>query len=141
MEKLIGRKLEILVLDDDAMFGAILSATARLRGINVTFCPRIKDMLHVIEQRKFDVVILDYNLGDRNGVDLAPILGKTPVIVTSQSGSWLRDSEEWPGNIACFVHKRLGVGELLDQVSRVTHPDNSRRESPHAASRINRPYF
>jgi DNA-binding NtrC family response regulator len=40
-----------------------------------------------LAERSYDVVILDYELGDGTGLDLLPLVGETPTIVLTGSGS------------------------------------------------------
>jgi DNA-binding NtrC family response regulator len=60
----------ILVVDDEALIRKSLEAALTDRGYSVETAPDAESAIEVFERRSPDIVILDINLPDRNGVDL-----------------------------------------------------------------------
>ncbi|CAM2066395.1 Response regulator [Sulfidibacter corallicola] len=81
--------VHILLVDDDKT-----DRKAFERFVHKSRLPYIYDAvgskreaLELIETREFDVVVLDYHLGDGVGLDLVPELAETPVIFVTGAGS------------------------------------------------------
>lgn len=82
----------ILVVEDDADFGPLLRTLLNRLGYRVTLAPSGAAAMQHANQRDFDVITLDINIPDIDGVDLLEhfkaTLPTTPVIMaTAQAGS------------------------------------------------------
>jgi len=134
-----GKIPRVLLVDDDPVFALLMENHARFRGAVMKACSDEEGMKQALSNEPFDVVILDYYLGNRLGTELAAMAGpKTPVVLVSHTGAWLRDCEEWPSNIAKFVHKNQGVDLIFE-----TAVNALRHDRPHidSGSSTERPYF
>ena len=61
---------DLLVVEDDAQLVKALALTLRSRGYDVTTAGTAADALRFAAARRFDVVVLDLGLPDRDGLDL-----------------------------------------------------------------------
>lgn len=69
---------EILIIDDDEMLCDTLSRHLKRIGYNVDFSLTLEDGLKRAASRAHDVVLLDVNLPDGNGLDALPRIRETP---------------------------------------------------------------
>lgn len=106
----------ILLVDDDPTFGLIMKQAAAKKSVEITFCKSL-DEFSALKSWDFDVVIMDYDLGDVTGFELTSYMEQftteeVPVILVSQTKQ--RNSKHWPNAIREFVHKDLGAFAILD---------------------------
>jgi len=87
--------------------------------ISVTFCRSLSE-LESLKRWKFDAAILDYDLGDSSGLELAiklgSYLGNAPIILVSQTQRVETPISQWPSTVKGFLHKSVGHHALLDAV-------------------------
>jgi DNA-binding NtrC family response regulator len=62
--------VRLLLVDDDESLLEMMQERFDLQGIKIATCARGKDALALIERERFDIVILDVNMPDINGLDL-----------------------------------------------------------------------
>ena len=108
--------LRILVVDDDQTFGRLIGRAADIKGAKVTYCQSM-DEVATIRSFDFDAIVMDYDLGDITGIELAKQLARfarcdIPSILVSQTRQ--TSSTKWPDSIREFVHKSLGPFAILD---------------------------
>ena len=65
-----GRSASILIVDDDAEMAALLRDALDREGFQAVAETRGRDALATTERRPFDVVIVDKEMPDLNGLDL-----------------------------------------------------------------------
>ncbi len=70
----------ILIIDDDITFSRMLMALIRNKGHEAVTVHDLAEGLEKVQETNFDIVFLDVNLPDGNGLEILPILKK--------SGSW-----------------------------------------------------
>jgi CheY-like chemotaxis protein len=106
----------ILLIDDDPLFGKKMKRAARNKNIDMTFCrsPLEVDRLQNLD---YDVVLVDENLGDASGVELARYIEQVsderiPAILISQTDQL--NSSAWPESIREFINKRVGAYSILE---------------------------
>ena len=80
----------ILIIDDDRVFCDVLSRAISRLGHNSTFALTLKDGLDTAFSQDFDVVMLDVQLPDGNGITAIPKIREMPsppeVIIITGSG-------------------------------------------------------
>lgn len=80
----------ILIIDDDRVFCDVLSRAVSRLGHNSTFALTLKDGLETVLSQDFDVVMLDVQLPDGNGITAIPRIREMPsppeVIIITGSG-------------------------------------------------------
>ena len=109
----------MLVVDDDATFAAQLQKVATREGF---MCDAETDVnglvLRMPLKKKFDVIVIDYDLIDYKGTVIASLFPKTPVVLVSSSLDWLEPDTECSQNTVGFVSKRDGLREILREANR-----------------------
>lgn len=68
----------ILIVDDDSMLSSMLKRRLESAGYTVTCTHTLTDGLHVAQEETFDVIFLDVNLPDGNGLDHLVHFAKVP---------------------------------------------------------------
>ncbi len=66
----------ILLVDDDQNFLEILSSALKNKGINTVLASGVDEALNLINKIKFDLICSDYEMGQKNGLDLLKYLRK-----------------------------------------------------------------
>ena len=61
---------EILLLEDDADLGRGIKMALSTADVSVTLCDTLKKARNILNSKIFDLLILDVNLPDGNGIDL-----------------------------------------------------------------------
>ena len=103
------RITEILVVDDDIKICRIIHWMLSDEQYKVQTSQSVADALRAIEQKHFDVYVLDYKLPDGSGLDVAERIrskwGATPIILISGYD---------PSAVALRAEK-LGISEFLEK--------------------------
>ena len=60
----------ILVIDDNTVFRTILAARLRLEGLEVLEAESADDGLEILHQRRFDLILLDMLMPNRDGLEV-----------------------------------------------------------------------
>lgn len=72
---------KILVVDDDPSILTVLKIRLEAGGYDVLMAASVKEALSVAQENSFDLALLDYKLGDGNGIDLMEKLkGMMPLL-------------------------------------------------------------
>ena len=126
----------VLIIDDDQTICAMLGELMRTLGHQVTSCGTIQEGLAQATSTPFDVIFLDVQLPDGNGLDLLPALRETPtypevIIMTGfgdpdgaetaiSSGAWdYLQKPLSPKHILLSIHR---VFQYRDNLSRTSRP-------------------
>jgi len=107
-----------LLIDDDPAFCAIFEHSAKEQGIELHFYTSLLEFGNMRKPIRYDVVILDYDLGEVTGLDAAGyvsgVFGNIPVVLISASS----EGEILPlvqlGSIRQFVQKSSGCHSIID---------------------------
>ena len=113
----------ILAIEDDWTVRTVLEHTLASAGHDVDVAPAISDARKLLADRNYDMVLLDLNLPDGNGLDLLRDLRKdlgsaVPVLVLTglrQEEAVIRGLELGADD---YVTKPFSPPELLARVSR-----------------------
>lgn len=68
------RQFKILIVDDDSYVASTLATILQQRGHNVTYLSEGASCIGKCQDNKYDIIFLDFHLGDMSGVDVADIL-------------------------------------------------------------------
>ena len=81
---------KVLIIDDDRMFCDVMSRAIQRLGHNTSFCLTLTDGLRTAAENDFDVVMLDVQLPDGNGLNAIPEIhdkaSRPEVIIITGSG-------------------------------------------------------
>ena len=135
-----GRDPVKLLLVDDAVFARdfLLAILAEVEtGIELTWCSDYATGLEALIAGPYDVCLLDYQLGDRSGLDLlreAKARGvRPPIIMLTGHGSAQLDHEAMKAGAADYLVKGDFSAESLDRIVRYllerTKAQDARRDS------------
>lgn len=107
----------ILLVDDDPVFGKILTRLAEQSRVHLTYC-RSLDELGEKAWWQFQAAIVDFDLGNSTGLELIAqlerILGPMPVILVSQGHLVDVAPNRWPASVKGFIDKALGHVAILE---------------------------
>jgi two-component system, NtrC family, response regulator len=83
---------KILIIDDDEMFATLLASAVQREGFDIQSAYTLQDGLKRVQSGAFDVVFLDVNLPDGNGLDRLADIREAPsspevIILTGQGTS------------------------------------------------------
>lgn len=79
---------KILIVEDDITIVKNLSQFLRSEGFEIEYVTSQKDALNIIEEKEYDLILLDVSLGDGNGFAVCSAIKKnksTPVIFLTAS--------------------------------------------------------
>jgi DNA-binding response OmpR family regulator len=114
--------VRVLLLDDDPMFGSLMTAAARRHGIELDYYPSLLDLGFIGRIEDYTAAIVDYDLGQMTGLEigkyLSAFLKDTPMVLISASER-RRDAKEWDDCIRSFVRKDKGHDAILGAVKAV----------------------
>jgi signal transduction histidine kinase len=81
--------VQILVIDDDEVDRKALCRFASEKSLpyRFSYAGSYEDALQMLQDSRFALILLDYDLGDRTGFELLPELAETPVIMVTGGGS------------------------------------------------------
>ncbi|MFK7872522.1 MAG: response regulator [Oligoflexales bacterium] len=109
-----SRFLKMILLDDDPIFCHILERHTRKRGIWLDVCLNVEEFAEKISSDDYDLAILDYDLENYNGLQIANALGQLRSMIISRKSQWQKNDYEWSASIQTFVHKKYGADYILD---------------------------
>jgi diguanylate cyclase (GGDEF)-like protein/PAS domain S-box-containing protein len=117
--------LKVLVIDDDSRLSESLKLLLRLRGYDPKNCTNGTDGLKILGEEKFDVILLDIDLPDLNGHEVAKkILAmgiKTPMIVISGDNSIDSAIQALRNGVADFIKKPYEPEHLFKVIENTTY--------------------
>lgn len=109
--------LRMVLIDDDPSYTTILKRRAEVDGIQLDAFHSLSELGFVALLRNYDVAIIDYELEEMNGVEIAEymatLLDDMPMVLISASDR----SEEMthcPCSVRKFVNKSDGFDKILD---------------------------
>jgi two-component system sensor histidine kinase/response regulator len=112
----------VLHVEDSRTIGPLMAEMFRLLGIRVSTVTTGRDALDAVMQVSFNVILLDLNLPDVNGIELASRLrsitgldGPRLILVTADSTVCMNDALRAAG-IEAVRHKPLHMDDLEDLV-------------------------
>ena len=106
------------VIDDDEAFLFLIQKQASRYNINVTCFESISAITYKKQIRTFDVILVDFQIEEFNGLQIAEYISSffsgVPVILVSGSDDPPK-LESWSPNIQTFLPKKLGVDGILKE--------------------------
>ena len=118
----------ILIVDDSLPMRAVIKKTIKASGVGVGELFEVsngRDALAILKQQWLDLVLVDYNMPNMNGLELIAemkadeILKSIPVIVTSVEGSRQRVKEFIEKGAADYIRKPFTPEEARSKLYKV----------------------
>ncbi len=110
-----------VLIDDDPTFRATLLRSAKRNGYQIDAYESLEELGAVGLLNRYDVAIVDYDLGILNGLEIAEYLellcSNTPMILVSANDR-RADTRQWPRSIKKFIQKSMGYRYILEQAER-----------------------
>lgn len=78
------RGMKIMVVDNNPLYIETLRETLEPVGAKVTFCTKTMEAVEKLQKEKFDLFIMDINLPEMSGFELAELIKKTDTNSNSQ---------------------------------------------------------
>lgn len=126
---------QMLLVDDDPIFGAVMRRAAKKRGFELVHCASVAKLARVGKIERFDVVLVDYHLGRLKGSTVSDFLnvffGAVPVaIVSATSDWWFATNLDFSACVKTFIHKQRSIDEILDFAVALARTSACRGEVP-----------
>ena len=116
----MSTKLQVLVIDDDAVVGRSFDRVLSEKGYEVSTALSGEEALDTIENTEFDVVFTDIKMPGMDGLEVAErIKAKcpwTPVVVITGYGTEENEARASVLGVSGFVHKPL-TPEIIESVT------------------------
>ncbi len=111
-----SRTPRMVLIDDDPSYTTILKRRAEVDGIQLDTFHSLSDLGFVALLRNYDVAIIDYELEEMNGVEIAEymstLLDDMPMVLISASDR-TEELNHCPGSVRVFVNKAEGYEAIL----------------------------
>lgn len=115
--KTVSRRM--VLIDDDVGFSKIMQAFASSRGIDLECFRELNDMGSLGRLSLYGVAIVDYDLGNMNGIEVAEYLpaffDDMPMLLISGQNRQPREGTAWPKSVKGFMHKDKGPDKIIDK--------------------------
>jgi two-component system NtrC family response regulator len=122
---------KILVIDDEKAIGALISRVIEQMGHSAAYADTLKSGMQAVNEDDFDIVFLDVQLPDGNGLHQLPVLREMPsgpevVVITGFANSTGAEealsSDAWD-----YIQKPLSAAEITRCVQRALQYREERR--------------
>jgi two-component system, OmpR family, response regulator len=117
------KEVNILAVEDDAMFREVLCEVFKLHGANVHSARNGQEALTILENNAIDLVISDIQMPIMDGKELLKKIraknSKVPIVLLATGQSLLTEKEALSLGAAGLITKPIGTRDLLDKVSSV----------------------
>ena len=114
-------KAKILLVDDEEEFIKTLADRLEVRGMTVTGATRGVDAVNLVNEEKFDVIVLDLAMPGMDGLEtLQRIKEKDPdaeIIMLSGHGTIKTSIEAIKLGAEDFMEKPVDLSELLEKIA------------------------
>lgn len=115
-----GKRLKILLVDDDPTFGYLMTSVAKGLGIDLTHRESLVDLGSFAMIKEFDIAMIDYYLESLRGDEIAEYVdtffNDLPLVIVSAHDFDEKSKSKWPPTVKAFLQKDLGAVQLLKRV-------------------------
>lgn len=116
-EQALENQPRIVLIDDDPVYGAVIGRWAQIEGVELDVFHSLDDLGFVGLLSQYDVAIVDYDLGDINGKDVADymttLFGNKPMIMISGVDR-SQEMMSCPSCVKAFMRKSAGYEKILN---------------------------
>ncbi|MDF2457280.1 MAG: DNA-binding response regulator [Cytophagaceae bacterium] len=116
----------ILVVDDDITFCMMLQSYLSKQGYQVFTTQKAEEGLRIIRSQSIDLVLSDYRMPDKNGIELLEDIKKThpqvPVIIMTSYGDIRLAVRAMKLGAVDYITKPVNHEELRELILSVFHP-------------------
>jgi len=112
----------IVLFDDDPLFSCAIERIARINSIPLVSICDVSDVARIANQN-FDLAIVDFDLGDITGIEVAQFLqdsvANVPILMVSYTNRWETQEDPWPRTVRQFVRKDVGPAAIIEEAIKV----------------------
>lgn len=116
----MNTKLQVLVIDDDAVVGRSFDRVLSDKGYQVSTALSGEEALETIRETNFDVVFTDIKMPGMDGLEVAARIKErcpwTPVVVITGYGTEENEAQASVLGVSGFVHKPL-TPEMIESIT------------------------
>lgn len=117
--------IEILLVDDEEGFGAVLAKRLKKRRFAVTIALGGTEGIQILRQKNFDVAVLDLKMEDMDGIEVLKIFKKMcpemAVIMLTGHGSGQAAKEGMAYGAFDYLSKPCDLEMLINKVTEAVH--------------------
>lgn len=117
MTETMGDQPRIVLIDDDPVYRTIIGRWAQIEGLELDVYHSLDDLGFVGLLAQYDVAIVDYDLGEINGKDVAEymttLFGNKPMIMISGVDR-SQEMIDCPSCVKAFMKKSAGYEKILN---------------------------
>jgi DNA-binding NtrC family response regulator len=118
------KKHRVILIDDDRSFGLIMKQCALQHGVELDYFESLEDLGFVGLVSKYDVAILDYDLGNMTGVEIGEYLlamfDRMPMLLISGTMRTASPEQIKSGLAHPFMHKNEGYDLILSKALEIS---------------------
>ena len=117
-----NKRPNMILVDDDPIFGAVMLKQAEKMGIPLDFYDSLSSLGFISQLAGYDIILVDYQMDHINGIEIAAYMpsffnDKTVILI---SGTEIEEQiDHLPDYISAFIHKKVGHKEILDKAMSV----------------------
>lgn len=119
-------KIKVLFVDDDLALGSIVTLALEDAGYEVHYQTSLAGIRTVTAEMQPDIVVLDVEIGAKNGIDAIPelkqIAPEVPVLVVSSHVESDNVVKALEVGALTYLKKPFEMAELLAYIQRFAHP-------------------
>ena len=119
---LASNMAKVLIIDDENTIGVLMSRIIGRMGHTVDYADTIKTGLEAVKADNFDIVFLDVQLPDGNGLQQLPILQQLPsapeIIIITGFANPEGAEAALSGNAWDYIQKPVSVASITNSVKR-----------------------
>ncbi|MCD4718918.1 MAG: sigma-54 dependent transcriptional regulator [Desulfobacula sp.] len=131
---------KILIVDDDASILKVLKMRLEAGGYDVSMAVSMKEAIQIAKNSIFDLALLDYKLGDGNGVmlmeELKAIMPQIQVIILTAFGTIGNAVDAMKKGAFTYLTKPFDDAELMHQVKNCLEKSSLSREVENLRSMV-----
>jgi len=124
----------VLIIDDDALMAEMLAQMVTRLGHQPTMCHTLKEGMDAAFDQPVDVILLDVQLPDGNGLEILPALQASPsrpeVIIITGHGDPHGAEIAFQYNAWDYLQKPFSPKDVLLALSRIFHYRRNRTATP-----------
>lgn len=125
----MGDKIKVLFVDDDVAFGNIITLALEEAGYEAHYQTSLAGIQSVVSELQPDMIVLDVEIGAKNGLDIAPelkaIVPNTSILFVSSHWETEYVDNALAVGAVHYLRKPFDIAELLAYINRFTisfHP-------------------
>ena len=108
---------EILIVEDDKHIGELMARNLSLVGYHCTVCREGREMQRMLENKHFNLILLDVMLPNLSGFELIEKCGNTPVIFVTAKGGLADKVQGLSLGAEDYLVKPFEMMELIARVN------------------------